>query len=224
MAMSAETTTSPLVHPRRRWIALAVVCLAMLMNTLDGSVVNVALPAIQHDLDFSQSNLSWVINAYLITFGSFLLLAGRLGDLIGRKRVFLSGIAIFTVASVICGLAEDQFVLIAARFVQGLGGAVSSSVIIALIITEFPEPGERARAMSAYIFTAVGGGSLGLLVGGVLTQTVNWHWIFFINIPIGLVTLVAGAMLLEESEGSGLDRSVDWLGSVLVTGALMVGI
>jgi EmrB/QacA subfamily drug resistance transporter len=222
--MIAEAAALPVTHPRRRWIALGVVCLAMLMNTLDGSVVNVALPAIQSDLNFTQSNLSWVVNAYLITFGSFLLLSGRLGDLIGRKRVFLSGVAIFTVASVVCGLAQDQVVLIAARFAQGLGGAVSSSVIIALIITEFPEPGERARAMSAYIFTAVGGGSLGLLVGGVLTQTVNWHWIFFINIPIGILTFVLGAILLEESEGSGLDRHVDVLGSILVTAALMVGI
>jgi EmrB/QacA subfamily drug resistance transporter len=222
--MVAEATALPIAHTRRRWIALGVVCLAMLMNTLDGSVVNVALPAIQSDLNFSQSNLSWVVNAYLITFGSFLLLSGRLGDLIGRKRVFLTGVAIFTLASVVCGLAEDQIVLIAARFAQGLGGAVSSSVIIALIITEFPEPMERARAMSAYIFTAVGGGSVGLLVGGVLTQTVNWHWIFFINIPIGVVTFVLGAMLLEESEGTGLDRHVDVLGSILVTAALMVGI
>ena len=196
----------------------------MLMNTLDGSVVNVALPAIQSDLGFSQSNLSWVVNAYLIAFGSFLLLSGRLGDLVGRKRVFLTGVAIFTAASLVCGLAEDQVVLIAARFVQGLGGAVSSSVIIALIVTEFPEPGERARAMSAYIFTAVGGGSIGLLVGGMLTQTVNWHWIFFINIPIGIVTFVLGAMLLEENEGAGLDRHVDVLGSILVTASLMVGI
>jgi EmrB/QacA subfamily drug resistance transporter len=222
--MIAEAAALPVAHPRRRWIALGVVCLAMLMNTLDGSVVNVALPAIQSDLNFTQSNLSWVVNAYLITFGSFLLLSGRLGDLIGRKRVFLTGVAIFTAASVVCGLAQDQVVLIAARFAQGLGGAVSSSVIIALIITEFPEPGERARAMSAYIFTAVGGGSVGLLVGGVLTQTVNWHWIFFINIPIGIVTFALGAILLEESEGSGLDRHVDVLGSILVTAALMVGI
>jgi EmrB/QacA subfamily drug resistance transporter len=222
--MIAEATALHAAHPRRRWIALGVVCLAMLMNTLDGSVVNVALPAIQSDLNFSQSNLSWVVNAYLITFGSFLLLSGRLGDLVGRKRVFLTGVAVFTLASVVCGLAEDQIVLIAARFAQGLGGAVSSSVIIALIITEFPEPGERARAMSAYIFTAVGGGSVGLLVGGILTQTVNWHWIFFINIPIGIVTFVLGAMLLEESEGAGIDRHVDVLGSVLVTAALMVGI
>jgi len=209
---------------RRRWIALGVVCLAMLMNTLDGSVVNVALPTIQSDLNFSQSNLSWVVNAYLITFGSFLLLSGRLGDLIGRKKVFLSGVAIFTAASAVCGLADSQGLLIAARFAQGLGGAVSSSVIIALIITEFPQPAERARAMSAYIFVAVGGGSLGLLVGGFLTQTVSWHWIFFVNIPIGIVTLVLGSMLLEESGGLGIDRSLDVLGSFLVTGALMVGI
>src|SRR4051794_18559765 len=124
--MNAETTALPLAQPRRRWIALGVVCLAMLMNTLDGSVVNVALPAIQEDLGFSQSNLSWVVNASLTTFGSFLLPSGRLGDLIGRKRVFLSGVLIFTTASVVCGLAEDQLVLIAARFAQGLGGAVSS--------------------------------------------------------------------------------------------------
>ena len=156
---------------RRRWIALGVVCMAMLMNTLDGSVVNVALPVIQRDLHIAQANLTWVINAYLITFGSFLLLAGRLGDLVGRKRVFLSGVTLFTLASALCGLAEDQNLLIAARFVQGLGGAVSSSVIIAMIVTEFPEPAQRAKAMSAYIFVAVGGGSIGLLVGGVVTQT-----------------------------------------------------
>jgi EmrB/QacA subfamily drug resistance transporter len=222
--MIAEATDLPVAQSRRRWLALVIVCIAMLMNALDGSVVNVALPAIQSDLNFTQSNLSWVVNAYLITFGSFLLLAGRLGDLVGRKRVFLTGIAIFTLASLACGLAENQYTLIAARFAQGLGGAVSSSVIIALIVTEFPEPGERARAMSAYIFTAVGGGSVGLLVGGVLTQTVNWHWIFFINLPIGLLTFVAGWMLLEESEGVGIDRHVDILGSVLVTAALMVAI
>ena len=198
--------------------------MAMLMNTLDGSVVNVALPVIQRDLHIAQANLTWVINAYLITFGSFLLLAGRLGDLVGRKRVFLSGVTLFTLASALCGLAQDQNVLIAARFVQGLGGAVSSSVIIAMIVTEFPEPAQRAKAMSAYIFVAVGGGSIGLLVGGVVTQVVNWHWIFFINIPIGLVTLLLGRALLEESEGIGLDKGVDVLGSITVTAALMLGI
>ena len=179
------------VGDRRRWIALCVVCLAMFMNTIDGSVVNVALPAIQTDLGIAQSDLTWVINAYLISFGSFLLLAGRLGDLVGRKRVFLSGVTLFTLASVLCGLAQDEKLLIAARFVQGLGGAVSSSVIIAMIVSEFPEPRERAKAMSAYIFVAVGGGSVGLLVGGLVTQAIDWHWIFFINIPIGAVDAAA---------------------------------
>ena len=209
---------------RRRWIALGVVCMAMLMNTLDGSVVNVALPVIQSDLHIPQAELTWVINAYLISFGSFLLLAGRLGDLVGRKRVFLAGVTLFTLASAVCGLADDQNTLIAARFVQGMGGAISSSVIIAMIVTEFPEPAQRAKAMSAYIFVAVGGGSIGLLVGGLVTETVNWHWIFFINIPVGVVTLLLGRALLEESEGIGLDKGVDWLGSITVTAALMLAI
>src|SRR6185295_16373264 len=209
---------------RRRWIALGVVCMAMLMNTLDGSVVNVALPVIQSDLNIPQAELTWVINAYLISFGSFLLLAGRLGDLVGRKRVFLAGVTLFTLASAVCGLADDQNTLIAARFVQGMGGAISSSVIIAMIVTEFREPGPRAKAMSAYIFVAVGGGSIGLLVGGLVTETVNWHWIFFINIPIGLATLLLGRALLEESDGIGLDKGVDVLGSITVTAALMLAI
>ncbi len=209
---------------RRRWIALGVVCLAMFMNTIDGSVVNVALPAIQTDLHIAQADLTWVVNAYLITFGSFLLLAGRLGDLIGRRRVFLSGVTLFTLASLLCGLAQDEKLLIAARFVQGLGGAVSSSVIIAMIVSEFPEPAERAKAMSAYIFVAVGGGSVGLLVGGLITQAIDWHWIFFINLPIGALTLLLGRSLLAEDAGIGLDKGIDVLGSITVTGALMLGI
>ena len=209
---------------RHRVVALAVVCLAMLMNTLDGSVVNVALPSIQNDLGFAQADLTWVVNAYLISFGSFLLLAGRLGDLIGRKRVFLLGVTIFTLASVACGVADDQSVLIAARFVQGVGGAASASVIIALIVTDFPDPIERAKAMSAYIFVAVGGASIGLLVGGAITQKLDWHWIFFINIPIGLVTVALGRALIAETPGIGLDKGVDVLGSVLVTSALMMAI
>jgi EmrB/QacA subfamily drug resistance transporter len=209
---------------RRRWIALAVVCLAMLMNTLDGSVVNVALPAIQSDLRIPQNSLTWIVNAYLIAFGSFLLMAGRMGDLVGRKRVFLSGVAIFTLASALCGLAGSETTLIVARFLQGFGGAVSASVIIAMIVTEFPEPAERAKAMSAYIFVAVGSGSIGLLVGGVVTQAINWHWIFFINIPIGVATLLLGRALLDENEGLGLDKGVDVIGSITVTLALMLGI
>ena len=209
---------------RRRWLALIVVCLAQLMNTLDVTIVNVALPTIQADLHFDQANLTWVVNAYLISFGSFLLLAGRLGDLIGRKRVFLAGVAIFTFASAVCGLAQDQVVLVAARFVQGIGGAVSSSVIVAIIVTEFVEPLARARAMSTYVFVAVGGGSIGLVLGGALTQSVDWHWIFFINLPIGLVAALLGRALIRDNEGIGLAQGVDVLGSVLVTLALMLGI
>jgi EmrB/QacA subfamily drug resistance transporter len=209
---------------RRRWIALVVVCLAQLMNVLDTTIVNVALPSIQRDLHFTQSNLTWVINAFLITFGSFLLLAGRLGDLVGRKRVFLTGVVVFTAASALCGLAPTQGALIAARFIQGIGAALSASVILAIVVTEFPKPDERAKAMSAYVFTAVAGGSLGLLVGGALTQALSWHWIFFVNVPIGVITFLSGKRLIAENRGIGLQHGVDWLGSVLVTVALMSAI
>jgi EmrB/QacA subfamily drug resistance transporter len=209
---------------RRRWIALIVVCLAMLMNALDSSIVNVALPSIQKDLNFSQANLTWVIDAYLITFGSFLLMAGRLGDLVGRKLVFMVGVAVFTLSSAVCGFATSQSMLIAGRFVQGAGGALSSSVILAIIITEFPEKMERAKAMSAYIFVAVGGGAVGLVLGGIISQNINWHWIFFINLPIGVATFFLGARLIEENVGLGIRHGVDVFGSVLVTVALMVAI
>src|SRR5579859_3922319 len=155
--MNLASTSSP-VPSQRRWTALLVVCLAQLMIVLDSTIVNVALPAIQRDLHFSQGNLTWVVNAFLVTFGSFLLLAGRLGDLFGRKHVFLTGVAVFTAASILCGVASDQGVLIVARFIQGLGAALQASVILAIIVTEFPEPGERARAMSGYVFVAVAGG------------------------------------------------------------------
>ncbi|MGZ4274616.1 MAG: MFS transporter, partial [Solirubrobacteraceae bacterium] len=198
-------------------MALVVVCLAQLMIVLDTTIVNVALPAIQHDLHFSQGNLTWVVNAFLVTFGSFLLLAGRLGDLLGRKRVFLAGLVLFTAASVLCGAAPSQGFLIAARFVQGVGAAMQASVILAIIVTEFPEPHDRARAMSAYVFTAVAGGSLGLLAGGALTEALSWHWIFFVNLPIGLAAMAFGRILIPEDSGIGLGHGVDWLGSALVT-------
>jgi EmrB/QacA subfamily drug resistance transporter len=211
-----------LLADQRRWFALVVVCLAQLMNTLDGTIVNVALPTIQADLHFSQANLTWVVNSYLIAYGSFLLLAGRLGDLIGRKPVFIAGLVIFTAASAVCGLAHDQVLLIAARLVQGIGGAISSSVIVAIIVSEFPDPAARARAMSTYIFTAVGGGSIGLLLGGVLTQSIDWHWIFFINLPIGLAAALLGRVLLQGTRGVGLGQGIDVLGSVLMTLGAMV--
>jgi EmrB/QacA subfamily drug resistance transporter len=208
----------------RRWLALIVVCSGQLMNVLDGTIVNVALPSIQRDLHFGQANLTWIVNAYLITFGSFLLMAGRLGDLVGRKRVFLGGILLFTAASALCALAHDQALLIAARLVQGIGGGISTSVIVAIIVTDFPEPAERARAMSVFTFVAVSGGSIGLLIGGTLTQTINWHWIFLINLPVGAAAVVLGLVLIRENEGLGLHRGVDVGGSILVTAALMLGV
>jgi EmrB/QacA subfamily drug resistance transporter len=209
---------------RRRWMALFVVCLAQLMIVLDTTIVNVALPSIQRDLHFTQGNLTWVVNAFLVTFGSFLLLAGRLGDLLGRRRVFLAGVVVFTAASALCGVAPTQGVLVAARFIQGVGAATQASVILAIIVTEFPEPKARARAMSAYVFVAVAGGSLGLLAGGVLTQALSWHWIFFVNLPIGVATFALGQALIPRDHGLGLERGVDWLGSVLVTASLMTGV
>jgi EmrB/QacA subfamily drug resistance transporter len=226
-----QQITSQGVHPadleskreRRRWIALAVLCLGQLMMVLDATVVNVALPSIQHDLHFSQGNLTWVMNGYLITFGGLLLLAGRLGDLVGRKRVFLSGLVLFTAASILCGVAGSQATLIGARLLQGAGGAVASAVILAIIVTEFPERAEQAKAMGMYAFVSAGGGSIGLLAGGVLTQSLDWHWIFFVNVPIGLIAFVFGRALIEENEGLGLAGGVDVLGSVLVTAATMAG-
>ncbi len=209
---------------RRRWSTLMIVCLAQLMIVLDVTIVNVALPSIQHDLHFSQGNLTWVVNAFLVTFGSLLLLAGRLGDLLGRKRVFLAGLTIFVAASLMCGLAPTQGALIGARFLQGVGAAAQASVILAIIIADFPEAAERARAMSAYVFVSVAGGSLGLLAGGVLTEILSWHWVFFVNLPIGLLAFALGRTLIRADEGQGLQHGVDWLGSLLITTALMSAI
>lgn len=196
----------------------------MLMNILDQTIVNVALPTIQRDLHFSQAALAWVVDAYLITFGGALLLAGRFGDLVGRKKVFLVGVGLFTVASAACGAADSQALLIGARFAQGLGAALSSSVILAIIVADFPVPAERAKAMSSYIIVAVGGGSLGLLLGGYVTQALSWHWIFFINIPIGVVTFVAGALLIDENTGLGMGAGVDIPGAVLSTAGMMLAV
>src|SRR5436305_5926699 len=185
--MTATVASIPRVTPEhRRWASLLVVCLAQLMLVLDVTIVNVALPAIQHDLHLTQGDLTWVVNAFLVTFGSLLLLAGRLGDLAGRKRVFLAGVTTFTLASLLCGIAPTGGALIGARFLQGIGAAAQASVILAIIVTEFPEAAARARAMSAYVFVSVAGGSLGLLLGGVLTEALSWHWVFFVNLPIGV--------------------------------------
>src|SRR5579864_2343358 len=208
----------------RRWAALVVVCFGQLMIVLDSTIVNVALPSIQHDLGFTQADLTWVVNGYLIAYGSFLLGAGRVGDLIGRRKVFLAGVLVFTLASVASGLSHGAAQLIAARFLQGLGGSLSAGVILAIIITEFPRPAERAQAMSVFTFVIAGGGSLGLLAGGVLTQWVNWHWIFFINVPIGIGTLLMGAWLIGENRGLGLRHGVDVAGAALITAALMLGV
>jgi EmrB/QacA subfamily drug resistance transporter len=209
---------------RNRWIALVVLCAGFLMIILDATIVNVALPSIQDDLGFSQASLAWVVNAYLIAFGGLLLLAGRLGDLIGRRRMFLSGLTIFTIASLLCGLASSQEILIGARFLQGLGGAMTSAVILGMIVTMFPEPREQAKAIGIYSFVASAGASIGLLAGGVLTQGINWHWIFFVNIPIGIATAVFALRLLENDKGIGLRQGADALGAVLVTAALMLGV
>jgi EmrB/QacA subfamily drug resistance transporter len=211
-----------MTEDRQRWIALYVLCVGMLMIVLDATIVNVALPSMQDDLGFSQSNLAWVVNAYLIAFGGLLLLAGRLGDLIGQRRVFLTGLAVFTSASLLCAIAQSQGLLVGARFVQGVGGALTSAVILGMIVTMFPEPREQAKAIGVYTFTAVAGGSVGLLLGGVLTEALNWHWIFFVNLPIGVATGLYALRVVEDRPGIGLKQGADLPGAVLLTGGLML--
>ncbi len=207
-----------------RWLSLIVLCTGFLLIVVDMTIVNVALPSIQKDLGFTQSGLAWVINAYLIAFGGLLLLAGRLGDLIGRKTVFLAGLAIFTGASALCGLSFAQPMLIGARFLQGIGGAVSSAVILAMIVTLFPEPLERAKAFGVFGFIASAGAAVGLLAGGIITEAGSWHWIFFVNIPLGAVTGLAAVRLLERDRGIGVGEGADVLGALMVTIALMLGV
>jgi EmrB/QacA subfamily drug resistance transporter len=222
--ISGGLLTLPSPTRDTRWTALYVLCIGMLMIVLDNTVVNVALPSIANDLHFSQSALAWVVNAYLIAFAGLLLLSGRLGDLIGTKRVFSLGLGLFTVSSLLCGLAWNGTVLVAARYLQGVGGAMASAVILAMIFTTFTEPGERAKAMGVFSFTAAAGGSIGLLIGGALTQLLDWHWVFFVNVPIGIVTIVLAQRVLPRGSGIGLREGADAIGAILVTASLMLGV
>ena len=220
MGMTSSTPSTQ----RNRWAALYVLCAGMLMIVLDATIVNVALPSIQDDLGFSASSLAWVVNAYLIAFGGLLLLSGRLGDLIGQRRVFLVGLTIFTIASMLCAVAQTQEMLIAARFIQGVGGALTSAVILGMIVTMFPQPGEQAKALGVYGFVASAGGSIGLLSGGVLTDLISWHWIFFINLPIGIVTGLLALRLIEPRPGVGVKAGADLPGAALLTVGVMLGV
>ncbi|GAA2718527.1 MFS transporter [Actinocorallia aurantiaca] len=224
------STTVPSPHPSRagtprsRGLALAVLSVAALMTILDGSIVTVAMPAIQQDLGFSSAGLSWTVNAYLIAFGGLLLLAGRLGDLIGRKAMFLAGNAVFTAASLLAGAAGGPGTLIAARFGQGVGSAMSSAVVLGILVTLFTDPAERAKAIGFFSFTGAAGASIGQVLGGVLTDALSWNWIFFINLPIGLAVIVLAVRALPDDRGTGLAAGADVLGAVLVTGGLMLGV
>ena len=209
---------------RRRWIALIVLCLGDLMIVLDATIVNVALPTIRDDLGFSQTSLAWVVNAYLLTFGGFLLLAGRLGDLYGHKRMFLIGIALFTAASLACGLSTSQELLVGARAVQGFGGAIVAAVALSLIMTLFTEPGDRAKAMGVFGFVAAGGGTVGVLLGGILTDLLTWHWIFLVNIPVGIAVFALCVVLLPGARGQAGEGRLDIGGAITVTGALMLAV
>lgn len=209
---------------RKRWWALIVLCLGVLMMVLDTTIVNVALPSIRADLHFTETSLVWVVNAYMLTFGGFLLLGGRLGDLYGHRRVFLLGIAGFTIASLACGLANSQNLLITARAVQGLGGAVVSAVSLSLIMNLFTEPAERAKAMGIYGFVCAGGGSIGVLLGGLLTSTLSWHWIFLVNLPIGAAVYAACVALLPNVRGQAAGQRLDVAGAVTVTSSLMLAV
>jgi EmrB/QacA subfamily drug resistance transporter len=208
---------------RNRWFALIVLCMGSLMIVLDTTIVNVALPSIKDDLGFTRTSLAWVVNAYLLTFGGFLLLGGRLGDLFGHRRLFLSGITLFTLASLACGIATTQGMLVGARAVQGLGGAVASAVSLSLMMTLFTEPAERAKAMGVFGFVAAGGGSIGVLLGGVLTDILDWHWIFLVNLPIGIAVVILSLRLLPAARLPGAAR-LDVAGAVTVTASLIIAV
>src|SRR4249919_141094 len=212
------------LNSRTRWFALYVLCLGTLMIVLDTTIVNVALPSIRTDLGFSETSLAWVVNAYLLTFGGFLLLGGRLGDLYGHRRMFLIGITLFTLASLACGLATTQGFLVTARAIQGLGGAIVSAVSLSLIMTLFTEPGERAKAMGVFGFVAAGGGTIGVLLGGILTDTLDWHWIFIVNLPVGVAVFGFCLVLLPSGRGQAAAARLDVAGAVTVTAALMLAV
>lgn len=222
--MTPDERERGVASERRRWVILIVLCIGQLMIVLDSTVVYVALPIIQHHLHFTQSSLAWVVNAYLLTFGGLLLLAGRLGDLIGRTQVFLIGLGAFTVASLLCGLAPTAVVLVSARFVQGASAAMVASMVLGIISPMFPDPKERTLAFSVFAFVAIGGAALGLVLGGVLTELINWHWIFFINVPIGTAALIIGRRLLPQHRGLGIREGADLLGALLVTSAPMLAV
>jgi EmrB/QacA subfamily drug resistance transporter len=209
---------------RSRWIALFVLCMGTLMIVLDTTIVNVALPSIRQDLGFSQTSLAWVVNGYMLTFGGFLLLGGRLGDLYGHRRLFMAGISLFSLASLTCGVASTQAMLVGARVVQGLGGAIVSAVSLSLMMSLFVEPAERAKAMGVFGFVAAGGGSLGVLLGGILTDLLSWHWIFLVNVPIGAAVCVASLRLLPGSRAGASDTRLDVAGALSVTAALMIAV
>ncbi|WP_043678851.1 MFS transporter [Streptomyces xylophagus] len=222
MSTLSESPPRTLDRTYSRWASLVVLCAGTLMTILDGNIVTVAMPAIQNDLGFSGPGLAWVVNAYLIPFGGLLLLVGRLGDLVGRKRMFAAGLAVFTAASVLCGVATSQGMLIAARAVQGVGGAMASAVVLGMLVALFPEPREQARAIAVFSAVGAGGGALGTFLGGALTQALNWHWIFLINLPIGIVAWLAAVRVLAPEQGAGLGSGADYPGAALVTGALML--
>ncbi|MDT4821182.1 Multidrug resistance protein Stp [compost metagenome] len=209
---------------RKRWLALMVLCLGVLMIVLDTTIVNVALPSIRTDLGFSETSLVWVVNAYMLTFGGFLLLGGRLGDLYGHRRVFLAGLVLFTLASLACGISTSQGLLVAARAVQGLGGAVVSAVSLSLIMNLFTEPADRAKAMGVYGFVCAGGGSIGVLLGGLLTSTLSWHWIFLVNLPIGVAVYALCVALLPNARGHAHGEKLDVAGAITVTSSLMLAV
>jgi EmrB/QacA subfamily drug resistance transporter len=212
------------IADNRRWLALYVLTLGSLMIVLDVTIVNVALPSIREDLGFSETSLAWVVNAYLLTYGGFLLLGGRLGDLYGHRRLFLIGIALFTVASLACGLSTTQWMLIGARTVQGLGGAIASAVSLSLMMTLFTEPADRAKAMGIFGFVAAGGGSIGVLLGGVLTDLISWHWIFLVNVPIGALVILLSLRLLPAERAQAMSSRLDVAGAVTVTAALIIAV